>query len=508
MIGGLYLYAVGAQRQLVTVVSYLGLSESYSRLIAKSDSFSATSRSELENHKGHGTLAGLSYSMLNSARNLAQTGIFGLVYDNIDFMLRTAEPIYGRNSTFSYLFSIVHPHSIRTLDSSEHGTCATLWTLFQTTVEDLNLTAVMETAAAAGELSKQDIIHTAQEAEMFKKSMIHTILRIIVRFGGEGLKKFGKDLEKNAPCSLSKIPVHETKIYPLPTMEINESTIIGNAEVDEALVNILKLRESPQWMKTARLVAGDQLSLARLRTVHNIRAGMEGGYAGFGWCIPIPGLFHVKVADMHGMFTTHWGRTDAGNRNPGSLNFHNNQLYRHPISLTSLPPFRTCRDLVFVSLYARVLHCLLLVSKLPSLEEYSTKVTSWDTLYEHATSIYTMYGSTQYVSQLRWQRRSARYKAGTEAQTDQHVDRTADAPTLIREEQGGDMVFENAILFLRDALISREFSDAVKMGDSGRILLVLKMWALSFRGNGRTKYAYEMLHLIHNLSHVWPENIQ
>ena len=47
--------------------------------------------------------------------------------------------------------------------------------------------------------------------------------------------------------------------------------------------------------------------------------------------------------------------------------------------------------------------------------------------------------------------------------------------------------------------------DAVKAGDSGRVLLVLKIWALSFRGNGRTKYGYEMLHVIHNLTNVFPE---
>ncbi|EDR02479.1 uncharacterized protein LACBIDRAFT_309524 [Laccaria bicolor S238N-H82] len=39
-------------------------------------------------------------------------------------------------------------------------------------------------------------------------------------------------------------------------------------------------------------------------------------------------------------------------------------------------------------------------------------------------------------------------------------------------------------------------------------MLVQKIWALSFRRNGRTKYAYEMLHLIHNLNHVWPEEIR
>ncbi|KAJ7572232.1 hypothetical protein C8J56DRAFT_808383 [Mycena floridula] len=39
-------------------------------------------------------------------------------------------------------------------------------------------------------------------------------------------------------------------------------------------------------------------------------------------------------------------------------------------------------------------------------------------------------------------------------------------------------------------------------------MLVLKIWSLGFRGNGRTKYAYEMLHIIHNLTHVWPQSIR
>jgi len=72
----------------------------------------------------------------------------------------------------------------------------------------------------------------------------------------------------------------------------------------------------------------------------------------------------------------------------------------------------------------------------------------------------------------------------------------------------GDAIFENASLFLQDALVSREMNDAIKSGDSGRVVLVLKIWALSFRGNGRTKYTFEMLHLIHNLTSVWPEEIR
>ena len=62
----------------------------------------------------------------------------------------------------------------------------------------------------------------------------------------------------------------------------------------------------------------------------------------------------------------------------------------------------------------------------------------------------------------------------------------------------------DALLFLRDALILREFTDAIKAGDSGRVILALRVFALAYRGSGRTKYAYEALVLIHNLTHVWP----
>jgi hypothetical protein len=115
------------------------------------------------------------------------------------------------------------------------------------------------------------------------------------------------------------------------------------------------------------------------------------------------------------------------------------------------------------------------------------KYGDWNTLVTHAELIYQSFTRPSIVEELR-QKRSA--------------EESSAKPTE------GDMVFENAVLFLRDALISREFTDAIKAGDSGRVVLVLKIWALSFRGNGRTKYAYEMLHLIHNLSSIWSKEVR
>ena len=286
-------------------------------------------------------------------------------------------------------------------------------------------------------------------------------------------------------------------------MNIDESTIIGNADVVEAIFDELHIIKEDvknnvkifagDHATCVKVFAGDQLSIARLRAIVSIHAGQEKGYSGFGWGVWMPGLFHGKICDIHGMFVTHWGKPNCGNRNPGCLAFHNTRLHRTPIILSSLPTFRVCCDLIFVSLYARVLHCLLLVSGKSSLNNYADSIHSWTTFWKHAEAIFKQFANTQTVSDLR-----ASCTVSEQATDSSNQPR---APA-------GDMVFENALLFLRDALITREFTDAIKCGDSGRVVLVLKMWALSFRGSGRTKYAHEMLHLIHNLEHVWPKPIR
>lgn len=340
--------------------------------------------------------------------------------------------------------------------------------------------------AEAPPLALKDILLTDPEFKFMDKCLRHCILRIIVEHGGEKFSKFRDALDQSLPVTPEKIELHKTPLHPLPAWNIDESTIVGNAEVAHAIYEELEVRGLAHWKWIVKILGGDQLSIARLRSLLNIRAGNEGGFSGFGWGVWMPGLFHGKIADMHGFFVTHWGVPNRGTRNPGSLAFHNTHLHRSPILLSSLPPFRVCRDLAFVSLYSRVLHCLLLVSGKTSLAECADSISSFSELEGYAASIQSKYANADLVSDLRWKREMARAVEGVPP---------------------GDQIFENACLFMRDALISREFTDSIKAGDSGRIVLVVKLLALSFRGNGRSKYAYEMLHLIHNLTHVWPKSI-
>ncbi|KAJ7101667.1 hypothetical protein C8R44DRAFT_747125 [Mycena epipterygia] len=392
-----------------------------------------------------GLLTLLSNACNATSRSIASSGLFVVVYDNINMMVRVAEQILGRKN------------------AQENGTCTTLIPLHDTQPADL-LTSSLDTSILnAPPLRIEHLLLTDAEAEFHTQNMVHTILRIIVRHGGPGFKKWQKDLDAMQPKSSETIDVHKTPIHPLPSMEIDENSITGNIEVMSAINQSLGLNaDDPEYIKYIKIVAGDQLTIARQHSILTVRLGHESGAHSWRNIVLMPGLFHAKIADCHGLLETHFGKPNAGTRSPGSLGFHNTVLDRIPITLTSLPPFRTCRDLIMVSLYARVLHCLLLVSGKDSLDDYSSSVNSWAAIR---------------IPNERKQEAEAKA-----ANNSKKPDGT------LPHVKKGDMVFENAILFFRDALLTREFTDAVKAGDSGRVVLILRMWVFSYRGSGRSKY--------------------
>jgi hypothetical protein len=305
----------------------------------------------------------------------------------------------------------------------------------------------------------------------------------VVQNGSSNLQRYQKNVMESQPAMPNKIEVHKTDLHPLLAMNINESSTSGNADIIAAIMKELNIQLSKdKLVKTVKLVAGDQLSIACLCAVAAERAGNEGGAMALCWVLFVPGLFHYKMTTTHGIIITHLGLPNHDQKNPASLHAHNSLLQRKPITLSSLPPFRTCCDLIFVSLYACILHCLLLVSGNLSLEEY-TKGLTWEKSKENATHVVDQYTDTDTVHELRKEHRR-------------------------KGDMHGDMVYENAILFMRDALLFHEFTDAIKCGDSSRVILVLKVWAHSFRGQGQLKYAQEVLYLLHNLTHIWPQSLQ
>ncbi|KAK7007004.1 hypothetical protein R3P38DRAFT_3599287 [Favolaschia claudopus] len=527
-VNGMYLAATGAQRQHFPVLGVYGFSIGYTSIISsvlgtgngreaageKTDAADdmnevdeapgvpvaqkkkrkkRTKKDKRKRIRSPGLLSVLRDACMATARSLAKSNLSLLTYDNINLMNRIAEQILGRKS------------------AQENGTCATLIALHNAKLEHMLTTSLDASILNARPLTLEDIILNEDETNFLTKNMVHTVLRIIVLHGGEGFEKWRQDLDKSQPVSEDVIEVHKTPLHPLPAMEIDESSITGNVEVVEEIMRVLGFKpDDPEYGKYVQIIAGDQLTIARQRSILNVRLGHESGPHAWRHIVLMPGLFHAKIADCHGVLETHFGKPSAGARSPGSLGFHNTVLDRLPITLTSLPPFRTCRDLIMVSLYARVLHCLLLVSGHDSLEDCAASIDSWDTLVKHAENIYETYTDVDRVQELRERRipeeraREIAAKAAAKGKK-KPAESAKEHPPHIRK---GDMVFENAVLFFRDALLTREFADAIKSGDSGRIVIILRLWAFSYRGNGRTKYAHEMLHILHNLICVWTNELR
>ncbi|THG92899.1 hypothetical protein EW026_g8172 [Hermanssonia centrifuga] len=454
-----------------------------------------TSNLKYKKVKGVGLLKKLSDACRAITRENTHLMFLSFVYDNINIAFKVAEQILGRKDTL------------------ENGTCATAFPLFEASEDAMKTANLLSAFDMAPKLSLGNILLTQEENQYLRTSMKQTVLRLLVTQGSHLFGQFLKNVDVHAPISKFKIPVHKTEIYPLPAMDIDESSRTGNADVLEAILREVGYdMTSESEFSTVRIWWGDQLSVACLCSVSNVRAGHDSRIYSLLNAVFAPGLFHYQMVAVGAAFESHWGSPQSWTQNPGSLYFHNTVLDRKPIVVTSPPPYRTCRDLIFVSLYARVFHCLRLVAGCESLEEYS-KLVTFDELSCHAEEIVDQFANPSLVSDLRnLRQQEVKDSAETAAVS---IDATsnlldvlmgpAPSPAPVTE---GDMILENAMLFLQDAILLRDFTDAIKTGDSERIVLILKVFALSFRGAGRTKYAHEMLHLIHNIEHVWPKDLR
>ncbi|KAH9028542.1 hypothetical protein EDB84DRAFT_1400557 [Lactarius hengduanensis] len=229
---GLYLYSTGATQQQISVMNHLGLSVSYVMLTRRGNKAGnlltsklapASSITSMHGHKHRlGTLEALSESMRKLTRKVAASDLYVLVYDNINMLWKVAEQILGRT------------------DSMENGTCATIVLLFQANIEDLKAIELERRFGSAPELKVSDIMLTEDEYTLHRKCLIHTVLRIVVQYGGPRLQ----DLQAMELHRDFRIDVHKSEIHPLPAMNINEASTMGNAEVIDAVMEELNVDTS------------------------------------------------------------------------------------------------------------------------------------------------------------------------------------------------------------------------------------------------------------------------
>ncbi|KAF9955597.1 hypothetical protein BGZ65_003287 [Modicella reniformis] len=411
----LYLYSSGASRKVIEVLEKIGLSISYSSLMT--------------------ALRSLTEDALKRVRLLAATEPFLVVYDNINIASKKAD------------------QRLHNKDDFQNGATATV-------IASKGFAEASVDPNPCRHLSLDDLVPTADNNIHRRKAFRHHLLDV--------LSRHSEDYQhcKSPEPTVRVLETKKTKTYPVPSMHIDQSSVEGNKDILETIMEgTLKL--SREWFDRGIMIilAGDQLTMARIRTLIELRWDDVSAYHRLEWAIPVMQLFHLQMLLGATILRHHYGHVAS----PGSLAYNITMLGRKRVNCDK-PDFHAADELLRHTFDAMVLVAWQEVLGTDDLKRFSNKC------------------SKKGLSNL------------TNAGVDTLMERFLDPKNL---HQLNCQASQNAALFIRDMLFYIELSAAIKAGDVGRIEEVIKWLTVIFQADTTKKYANELLHLHCGLNYSW-----
>lgn len=261
------------------------------------------------------------------------------------------------------------------------------------------------------------------------------------------------------------LPHTKTTAYSLPTMDHDQSTVQGNKDILQTVVEVGLGLEQTQFKSGTRIIiAGDQLTVSRLRSLKEYCWDDISSYHTMEWVVPVMQLFHMQMLLASLIFRTHYGQLST----PGSLAYNVAMLGRKRVSLDK-PDFHAVDELLRHTFDAMVLTVFQEVLATENLEKF-VKGHSRRTVSERTMAALTTIMERYFDASL---------------------------------DEFNGTASQNASLFLRDMLFYIELCSAIKAGDVGRIKEVLKWITVIFQCGMTRNYANEILHLHCGLSYSW-----
>ncbi|KAF9147777.1 hypothetical protein BGX20_006542, partial [Mortierella sp. AD010] len=230
--------------------------------------------------------------------------------------------------------------------------------------------------------------------------------------------------------------------------------------------NMLKLPE--EWFNGKQMiVAGDQMTVARLRALKFQRRSDVSPYARLEWMEPLIQLFHLQMLYSGTIINNYYGERKA----PGSLGFYISVLKRKRVGPVK-QDFHAADELLRHSFEA-------LVMRLWMTEFGCDRLDDLDKL----------------LGEMNTRALEDKINSGIESITSVWLDR-------FQLTTKHNVLSKNSALFMKDMMLYIELSDAIKAGDIGRIDETLKPLTVIFQAGQTKNYALELLHLHCLLNHA------
>ncbi|EIM79072.1 uncharacterized protein STEHIDRAFT_164029 [Stereum hirsutum FP-91666 SS1] len=437
---GLFLLASGTSKRELEVLAHAGICISYSSVLRHVKKLSEE---------------GTKYYI-----KVMENGMCMLVWDNINIAVRVGE------------------QRIHSVNHFDNGTTATLIILYGPGFYPSRVphgTLPIETKPACTsrqpkiDFTPDLILPSAKHAQQLTESCLWELKQLAMESIPE-LRRF-QDQLGSAP-SILQIPVHKTEQFPLPAMKIDELSLDGTFEVISAVKENLKISKGFMAKHGLLFTDGDLLTYLLIDKAESARRNSTDVDETLRYLVKRFGLFHAKMAGGRMVTNQFWGKPNS--TWPSSLWRENHVLGRKAMMAgwkgKKSMPWAPSHELLQISLPAHVRDAFHLFCKDDEVTTWA-KATSFEEFQRVADKVFAGLFSMKVVDQLR---------------------------SLPDAER--DHIFENTVLNNRDTLLYIVFVRAIKRGDIGCVMNVLRVWMIMMRGVGAMPKKLFLMNWLVNLT--------
>lgn len=278
---------------------------------------------------------------------------------------------------------------------------------------------------------------------------------------------------------------------PTEGMDINQSTVQGNADALEELFRQGDVGDPDERAGVTAvgnhviLVHGDLGTCERVESLQESRSAEATPWRRLQHVVFVMGLFHLKMACADAIWKT-FIKPKSAQEDPTSLMAYVTEIRpKETGKIGSKPGFRRMHEVIkHVGIASRI-DCWREETKKStghdSLEGWAAAKPTWDSIEALATKLATNYLPSKHL------------RVGT---------------MRMQSPENRDEQWENTLLREHHFLLYEELSYALNAGDIGRVEACFMPWVFIFRGCGKHKYATQMMKFLHNVHRVYPPGLR
>ncbi|KAI0065040.1 hypothetical protein BV25DRAFT_1913685 [Artomyces pyxidatus] len=467
---GLFAHSSNTPERVIETLSHAGLSIGSNTINEAVDSLSKEAATKL--------------------KELGQTLTAAYAYDNFDVALNVATSTVESGGkmlahlTSGTLIRLEHGVTAEDLKCSKEVWQRSLYNPKKTGREDF----VELDATSLLELHPEPDMHDGpSESTRRSRYQAWQFRHDLITYGPSYFARFRKQL--GVPEPVEPIPVVKTYQVPARAMDINESTVKGNADAIQCLLRQGGVGDpsiTPGVVDVSEYVVifhGDLGTLERVQSLQQSRGIEKSPWLQFRYIVFIPGFFHLKMACADAIWRA-FVKPKKSRLDPTSTMEHAGIFRPQETGIIgSNPGFRRMHDLTQHDGIIRRLDCWRVEvqrrtsSAAMTLDDFAAMKPTWEDIEAMSYDLVTRYVASGDFS-----------RAGSASERDQD--------------------FENSLLRNQCYLLYEEITYAMNAGDVGRLEIALATWILVFKGTGKNKYAAQMTKFLLEVNFLYPERLR